>query len=61
MRKKCRIDPSAVVLHADPQAAVSVEDFDVDAPASLRELDRVCQQIPDNLLQSLRVTVSESS
>ena len=50
-----RVDPRAGVGHVDGHAAVLPRQRDADAPAFGRELDRVGQQVPDDLLQPPRV------
>ena len=60
MPEKCRIDAGSVVLNTDPYTVLSrVEEVDIDDPSSLREFDGVGQQVPDDLLQSLRVAFNE--
>ena len=60
MRKEIRIDTCAVVLMQMRTTSVSsVEEVDVDGASRRREFDGVGQQIPDDLLQSLRVAFRE--
>ena len=60
MREKCGLDTGSVIVNTDTYTGVSaVEEVNVDETSSVREFDRVCEQIPDDLLQSLRVAFSE--
>ena len=46
VREERRVDPLALIGHADPQLPVSVREAVVHLPATRRELDRVREDVP---------------
>ena len=61
MREELRIDTRAVVADPDVNARRSgIEQLDAHTPAGVGELHGVRQQVPDDLLQPLRITMRES-
>src|SRR5262245_58021057 len=55
VRQEIRLDAFAVVAHDDGDVPVHAFERDFDAPAFLCELDRIREQIPDDLLQTVVV------
>ncbi len=61
VREKIRLDSGSIVGYADLHAAgFDLTQLHRDRAAALRELHSVRQEIPDHLLEPLRITVDES-
>ena len=54
-----RLDPGAAVPHEEADVASLLERADVDRRPSGRELDRVCQQVQQDLPDPPRVSADE--
>src|SRR5438309_2359571 len=50
-RQESRVDPLARIAHANLDAFVCSRERDAHVPSARRELDRVREQIPDDLLE----------
>src|SRR5262245_14741350 len=55
VRQEFRLDAFAVIAHDDGDVRVRAFERDFDAPAFGRELDRIREQVPDDLLQTVDV------
>src|SRR5262249_61420544 len=55
VREKIRTDALTGVAHGDFDLRLALSQLHLHAPASRCELDRVREQVPDDLLQALRV------
>ncbi len=59
--QELRRDPLTAVAHGDFHLAVDPSEHDSDAALAWRELDRVREQVPYDLLQAAGVTVDQSN
>src|SRR5204863_9920406 len=57
VREEIRADALAGVADGEPGAVVDALERDADPPTARRELHRVRDQVPDDLLQALRVSL----
>ena len=61
VRKELRINTRAIVGDTQTDTAITdIEEFNVDGSTMRRKLDRVHQQIPNDLLQALRIAFRQS-
>jgi hypothetical protein len=59
VREKPRVDARAVVLHANLDlVATVVRQGHLDETSGPREFDRVGDEVPDDLLQALRIAIN---
>jgi len=57
VRRELRRDPLAGVLHADHRLLAVPVEPDLDAPAWRRELHRVREEVPEDLLEPARIAL----